>query len=151
MWLFIHDGIKVDSCKSKRPQASLGRWLKSQNHSKYRFVPVISEPVCWRHVVKWWISWKQCLCCTNQFWSHVLEVPWFFFSSCQDYSVLLSLKLCHVFGRTPNFTSPCQDYSVQLSLHQCFAQAIMLVAHPTITQILSFSWRFSSNVAFTTP
>ena len=38
-----------------------------------------------------------------------------------------------------------------LHVHPCFARAIELTAHPKITLILSFSWGFSSNVAFCTP
>ena len=39
----------------------------------------------------------------------------------------------------------------QPPVHPCFARAIELIAHPKITQILLFSWEFSSNVAFCTP
>ena len=39
----------------------------------------------------------------------------------------------------------------QPPVHLCFAQVIELNAHPEITQILSFSWGFSSKVAFYTP
>ena len=39
----------------------------------------------------------------------------------------------------------------QPPVHLCFARAMELIAHPKITQILSFSWGFSSKVAFCTP
>ena len=39
----------------------------------------------------------------------------------------------------------------QPSVHPCFARAIELIAHPKITKIFSFSWGFSSKVAFCTP
>ena len=39
----------------------------------------------------------------------------------------------------------------QPPMHLCFARAIVLIAHPKITQILSFSWGFSSKVAICTP
>ena len=43
-----------------------------------------------------------------------------------------------------------QSFS-QPPVHLCFAQAIMLFAHPKNATILSFSCRFSSKVAFCTP
>ena len=36
----------------------------------------------------------------------------------------------------------------QPPVHPCFARAMELIAHPKITPILSFSWEFSSKVAF---
>ena len=39
---------------------------------------------------------------------------------------------------------------IVLASHLCFARAIELITHPKITLILSFSWGFSSKVAFCT-
>ena len=39
----------------------------------------------------------------------------------------------------------------QPPVHPCFAWAVELIAHPKITKMLSFSWGFSSKVAFCTP
>ena len=49
----------------------------------------------------------------------------------------------HLFYSTHSISQP--------PVHPCFARAIELIAHPKITKILSFSWGFSSKVAFCTP
>ena len=54
-------------------------------------------------------------------------------------------------GYLSHYTSLVQHSISQPPMHLCFARAIVLIAHPKITQILSFSWGFSSKVAIWTP
>ena len=44
----------------------------------------------------------------------------------------------------------CGHSFSQPPVHLCFAQAIKPIAHTKVTLILSFSWGFSSKVAFCT-
>ena len=56
----------------------------------------------------------------------------------------------HVTGKSGYFMGVMSwDHSIsQPPVHPCFARAIELITHPKITLILSFSWGFSSKVAF---
>ena len=56
--------------------------------------------------------------------------------------VNVALCFCHVW---------CIHSFSQPPVHLCFAQARKPIAHPKITQILSFPWGFSSKMTFCTP
>ena len=58
---------------------------------------------------------------------------------------------CWIAAERTKFTFILTHSISQPSVHPCFTRAIKLIAHPKITLILSFSWRFSSKVAFCTP
>ena len=66
------------------------------------------------------------------------------------YIDLSSLRSSEIHLRAASQEMPRHSFS-QPPVHLCFAQAIKPNAHPKITLIFSFSWGFSSKVAFCTP
>ena len=62
------------------------------------------------------------------------------------------LKRCFTFTYDIQIRCAHRSHSFsQPPVHLCFAEAIKPIAHPKITQILSFSWGFSSKLVFCTP
>ena len=95
-----------------------------QHRTRNGLLPDGTKPLPESKLTQWSLvpfTWKQFHKCS------LLDKRW----------KIANLRLEHSFSQPP--------------VHPCFARAVELIAHPKITQILSFSWGFSSKVAFCTP